>query len=91
MTLHNVSFISKDGNDFNSPETAYVGDNKDRAIEQAEEFRHNVKKYEQYAKDYNVCVTDGTGFTLYSQPFVEKDEAEKQEGKRREEWDKEKK
>ena len=90
MKLYNVTFIAKDGTAY-SPEDAYVGDNKDRAIEQAEEFRHNPKRFAQYVADYEVCVVDGTGFTLYSQPFVKENEPEKKEGERREEWDKEKK
>ncbi|MEG1617766.1 MAG: hypothetical protein RR202_13240 [Bacteroidales bacterium] len=92
MKLYTVSFISKKNPDeIFTPEDSYVGDNKDRAHEVAEEFRHNVKRFAAYAADYDVCVVDKTGAVLYSQPFVKVQEPEKQVGERREAWDKEKK
>lgn len=92
MKLYTVMFIStKDPDTFFVPEDAYVGDNKDRALEQAEEFRHNLARFADYTQGYNVCVTDKTGAVLYSQPFVKKEEPPKKEGERREHWDQEKK
>ena len=93
MKLYVVGFISKnDPNDFVAPQDAYSGDNLDRAKEQAEEFRHNVKRFADFEADYDVCVMDKTGHMFYQQPFVKKQEAPANEdkGHRREEWDKEK-
>lgn len=90
MKLYSVTFVAKnDADDFYAPEDAYVGDNKDRALEQAEEFRHNIKRFADYVRDYNVCVVDRTGATIYSQPFVKVQEPQSHEGKRREKWDEE--
>lgn len=92
MKLYTVSFISRSNpNEVFTPDNAYVGDHLERAKEQAEEFRHNIVRFAAYANEYNVCVTDGTGAVLYSQPFVEHQESPKKEGERREKWNEEKK
>lgn len=89
MKVYTVGFIAKNNPDnVIAPDDAYVGDNLDRAKEQAEEFRHNVTRFAQYQKDYDVCVMDKTGHLEYQQPFVKKQEAPANEdkGHRREEW-----
>ncbi|MEG0949260.1 MAG: hypothetical protein RR212_08295 [Bacteroidales bacterium] len=94
MKLYTVGFMAKNNpDDFVAPDDAYVGDNIDRAKEQAEEFRHNLKRFSDFKDKYDVCVMDKTGHLFYQQPFVKEQEtpANEDKGHRREEWDKEKK
>ena len=93
MKLYTVGFLSlTDADDFRIPDDAYVGDNLDRALEQAEEFRHNPQRFHSFIEKYHVVVMDKTGHVFYSQPFVKEERPSPTEdaGKRRENWNKEK-
>lgn len=94
MKVYTVGFIAKKNPDeVTTPDDAYVGDDINRAKEQAEEFRHNLKRFADFVDKYNVAVWDKTGHIFYQQPFVKVQEppANEDKGARREKWEGEEK
>lgn len=52
-----------------SPEDGYIGDSKEKAIEQAKDFSQDIGRFGEYVREYNVAVQDEEGHTVFEVPF----------------------